>query len=376
MITYRVKYTGIAMVYIFSYFLISLLGVIEIFFPNKLTIKSIFKKYTIKSICFYYATIIIILSLIAAFRADSVGADTISYSDVFLRAVDGQSIEVISFHHLNMEEGFIWFAKFVAKFTSSRTLFFFVVSCITNSGIIYFIHNNARSPVLPIQTYVALQYLTTLNIMRQYLAISLVLISFVKFEKKKTSLAIILYVVAFLLHNSVILLLPYLFFKIIRNKRKLVLYSDFLLAIGGVLLLNRSVLYRVLTILGRGHFINSKYLGAAENNLGIIKYVYLAILLMGVGIYYSFPRKLNDKYYLCLVMASFATVFSFLAERYTLISRVSESYLIFIDILFAYSLEIVLKDAKSRQLAYLVASFVLVIPLIRYASGYIYRIYG
>ncbi|SEK63779.1 EpsG family protein [Butyrivibrio sp. ob235] len=368
-------HTRLGMLYVYSYLFIGLLGVLVYYLPSEIVVNGAYKKHSLKSIYIYYFIILFILGLIAGFRADTVGDDTHVYSDVFRRAVYGQSVKTISAHHLNMESGFIWLAKCVSKFTDSRVLFFFMVAFITNAGIIYFFHNNFDFPMLPIQTYIALQYLTTLNVMRQYLAISIVLVSFVLYEKKKYLKFCIVFWIAFMFHKSSFLLLPYLAISKAKNKRKIVLWFEAILITGGVLLLNKDNLYTVLKFVRYGRLIYSKYLRPSENGLGIIKYIYLIILLGGVLVFFIFPKDLDDKFYVFYFMSVFATIFAFLAQRYTIVSRVAESYLIFIDLLFAYIFCVLFKKVKGKQLAYLVVYIILLIPLIRYSYGYTYQVY-
>ncbi len=121
---------------------------------------------------------------------------------------------------LNLEILVKLLLKFCNLITKDYFLFFAITSVITNGLIFYSIYKYSRKPVLSIFIYfISSSFFFSLNLVRQYLSISIIILAFMKYYndngKKRTLLLTILF--ASLIHSSSLIFIPLVFFNNKKN---------------------------------------------------------------------------------------------------------------------------------------------------------------
>lgn len=130
------------------------------------------------------------LCLISALRSSSVGTDMVTYIPRYEIIANSTWKELKALaDSWNFEFGFVLFCKFVALFNPIDVQIFTVVtSIIFTIGFYLFIKEFSLLPQLSLLIFVAYGYWTnSFNTVRQYLAISLLLIALILWRKNKTS---------------------------------------------------------------------------------------------------------------------------------------------------------------------------------------------
>ncbi|HHX70771.1 MAG TPA: EpsG family protein [Gallicola sp.] len=153
----------------------------------------------------------LILIIIAGFRTESVGTDTINYSVFFERIKNHGSIPV--------EPGWVMLNKLVQFIGADYSFFMAFVSVITLLPLLFIFYKNSENPILSLFFYYSLYiYFYSFNISRQVLAVSIVLIAIILLIKNKKILFLIFLTLAALFHISALIALPLFFIDKIPNK--------------------------------------------------------------------------------------------------------------------------------------------------------------
>ena len=128
------------------------------------------RKNIAKSLVFL---IVLILSLLAGFRAENVGMDTVTYNKLFNLILDGKMNEAL----WSMREGtFLYISEALLKIFKTPQALFIIYALITNGLIIarfYTLRDKASLPVM-VFAYISTQYFFTFNIMRQFVTVAIV----------------------------------------------------------------------------------------------------------------------------------------------------------------------------------------------------------
>lgn len=156
----------------------------------------------------YLLPIIILLSIVAGFRAETVGIDTIAYISKLECIANGKPELAYG-----LESGFKLFAKLILKINNSSSFFFTVVALLTNLFIIrrFWDFRYKASILSMVLCYYTCFWGFTLNITRQFLAISIIFYFSKLLEKKeyvKFSMVVIICTIFF--HKSSIICLSFI----------------------------------------------------------------------------------------------------------------------------------------------------------------------
>ncbi|MCM0582954.1 EpsG family protein [Weissella diestrammenae] len=169
------------------------------------------------------------LILFAGLRGGEVGTDTGTYQGVF----ENRS--------MYMEPGFVWLQNTVAQLGLNFDGFKVVVSALTIAPILWVIRQLSPYKLFSLYLFIAMYlYLYSFNIMRQYLAMSVVVISVYILAKmllsrlwQYTMFAITAYL-AFNFHRSSIIFIPFLFLATIKTsfrQRQMLLWVALLILV-------------------------------------------------------------------------------------------------------------------------------------------------
>lgn len=188
------------------------------------------QKKWLKIICYIMAGLPFFL--VSAFRYD-VGTDYLRrYNYDYTRISKGMDVK-------NLEIGFKGIIKFCLLFTQESYLLFIIVSAITIGAIMYTIIKRSKNPILSVLIFLlAGFFFDSLNIVRQYLAISIVIIGYpFLLEKKKWILYLGCVVLAGLLHSTAFIMISLLFL----NKKMLANWKWVIPLSGFILILNENL---------------------------------------------------------------------------------------------------------------------------------------
>ena len=156
----------------------------------------------------YLSIVVVILTVIAGFRSESVGIDTTSYIQKMTYIANGNP--ELAF---GLEQGFKILVKYLLKISSSYTLFFTLVAAFTNYLIIKRLWDYRYIASVPCMMlcYYAGFYGYTFNIMRQFLAIAIIFYSSKLLDKRKyIPFALIVILCSFFIHQSSIICIGFI----------------------------------------------------------------------------------------------------------------------------------------------------------------------
>lgn len=154
----------------------------------------------------------IIMALLVALRSNQVGNDTPEYARIFNEILSNSDYVSIT----RFEVGYVFLNRLVGKFTSNAQGVFIVCAIIQYSIYIWFIKKHSKNYALSMLLFFLLTFSSTLNIVRQTLALSFVFIAFDRILYKKPLGAIFWIIVASLFHTSAIITIILVFLPYIK----------------------------------------------------------------------------------------------------------------------------------------------------------------
>lgn len=297
-----------------------------------------------------YCTIVFVLiTLISALRYYTVGIDTYQYYRAF------GIISNLDFSHfsiLRYEYGFTLLCKLLSYITENPQILLIVTSCFINYTVGKFIYKNSKNPMISIILYITLNvFFSSLNLMRQSMAIGFILLGFEKLKNKKWIQYSIYVIIATCFHTSSLVCLLFLLFYRFKNNRKLIsitLLTSILFFIGGNLIFEILLRYIPKYAIYEGsEFVSSNYFAAL-----IIAIMNLLLFVFGLWIYRATKDTVSSEYkesvFLSYIMAT-NTIVSVLAIKIGLFSRLLPFLSIFSIIWVANALSTI-KQVKERIL--------------------------
>ena len=235
--------------------------------------QTIFLYITVPIICFVFARrarltddikwvilIIVILSLLAGLRAETVGIDTINYTKSFELIVNDQIYYVWGF-----ENTFKAIMLIISKVFKSYTTFLLIMAIITNTCIIsrFWDFKNISKFEWIIVVYYAVFYFYSFNIVRQMCAVAIIFWGSRFIEKQRYGLFIVSVLAGYLFHTSALLGLILLFADFLKwNSLKT--RQKWFLGIGVLL----SPVFSVYILYKMSRYYD--YFSNAHNNIGIM----------------------------------------------------------------------------------------------------------
>lgn len=165
--------------------------------------------------------------LISGLRSEFVGADLPVYLDFYNIIKETYFSEIIS-QKQEFETGYAIFNKIISYFGAERYLIT-VISFIIIFSITRFIYRFSEIPWLSFFSFVCFGYFfQSMNVLRQYIALSIILYSFEYLVKNKILIATLLVLLAASFHKSAVLVLSVYPVFIIKNNKFLLVYGFFL----------------------------------------------------------------------------------------------------------------------------------------------------
>lgn len=210
-------------------------------------LKEFFNKRNVNMIVIGIFSIVMIL--IAGLRGINVGTDTIHYKWIFHDSINLPFSQIFDYY---IEFGYVFLNKLIYFLFGEFQFLLIVNAIIIIWGISYFISKTSDNVVLSLFLFVTIGYFcSSMNTMRQFMALTFVLVSYYYFawkKRKKTSYILIL--IASTLHTSAFLILAvYLGYLILTGpsfrRSSFVKFSMFLVAVLFVFSLDRIMNYLI-----------------------------------------------------------------------------------------------------------------------------------
>lgn len=200
-------------IYIYNLFSIFLIYLFfrSCFYRYRYDIDSLNSKSIRKKVDFAFLLVFgIQLVLIAGLRDVSVGTDTKTYYAIF------DQVQTWSFRILPrfyVEIGYAVLNKIVGMLGGTYTVLLLINQIIIILGIFKFVYRTSENVLMSVFLFVAMGYFSsTMNVMRQFIALSFVLSAYYHYGwKKQTGKSIIMILLGSLFHSSSIVIIPILF---------------------------------------------------------------------------------------------------------------------------------------------------------------------
>ncbi len=311
------------------------------------------------------------IALVVGLRGSSVGEDTIHYSEELYNVFLQMSWKAVLTH----PEGVVWsiwgesieylFAilyKLVQLFKGSGQVFILVVALITCNQFARFIYRNINKHVFFATLVFLLDslYMGAFNGIRQMLALSIAINAYEYVEKKEYKKAFLIILVAFFIHSSAIIMLPFLMLHFVKNYRKGVVI---IVAVSIVAPLSINVVAAVVTKLipkYSAYFMENYWTNSIKGTL-----ILWAILIVLIVYLFAYGIKNKDEFFGIMGAILYMTV-ELMGLRISAFTRITYYFRVFLLMFFpACGMRF---SKKSRNIYYLVIFLLLLAEYISYAS--------
>lgn len=343
------------MIYIYNALSVLLFGFA---FKNKIKDEKVKRKFL--TLCFLQ------MFIIQGFRASSVGTDTSFYLGVYDRYL-GHEYEAFLFTHF--EPGFQAMYSLLHRFNLDGQYILIICSAFTLTNIALIIYIKSDDVVLSTWLFACMFFPNSCNIMRQYLAASIALWSYVFITDKKYLKAFISIGIALLFHTTALLfLIPIIIYKV--KNWNLIRNSIIFLSVIIVIFGNR-VMTLVLSTIGKGYYLSSDLFGVSRLFRMTTFFTFVFAFVLWDYMKNNTKEKLNDlvNFFFCVSFMNFTCGLLYL--RFEYFSRIIELFNMFL--MFAFPLCVVNIHSKYKQLVsmglIIVPAFLLINQVYNSKSG-------
>lgn len=271
----------------------------------------------------YFLIVFGILVLFLILRAPSVGVDADNYKKIFeyYHNVDFSEMLVRGRHEI----GFKYYCKIFSLIFNNYSFFLMVTSILSMIGVYYFIKDNSKNYIQSLYIFITFNfYGYFFGILRQCLAISILLYS-LKFIKERKLFPFLLSVfLAFLFHKTALVFLPlYFVYNLKIDKKKLVIWGTliilFLIFKDYILQFILNYIYRpeslkastgdgykmLFLLIGTSiasYFYQDKLLKQDKNNQILINMTFIATLIQVLATIFSTAYRVTLYYSFAIIV--------------------------------------------------------------------------
>lgn len=312
------------------------------------------------------------LSLLAAYRADTIGTDVMVYvKPIFKLACSTTNLFFLINTKANTEIGFLLLNWVVTRFTSNFSVYLFIIEYLIMIFFaigLYRMKNEKISIYIGMMLFCFLFYNRTLNIVRQMLAVSIIFMNLKDlFEDKKLKFAITI-LIASIFHSSAILMLPIVYLNNIKSKK----IKNF----AYILLIVFLLFYEKFTIfLVNKGILTTKYLSYLNDSTAVhnINFSEEIIRIIFIFILYFRNKNLNKNVLYYDKIKNFIVIDFILLQLGSLVAYANRiSWYFFIVYIFAFSNCI--GHMKKNKSIFILGLFILLVFYWRWS--FIYCGYG
>ena len=264
----------------------------------------------------FFGIVFVQFLLISGLRTYDVGQDLRNYLQGYrdFQASVGNAFE---YYFPSWEPGYILINIICSKIGLSFRLFFLLIDAFAYLILFRFIRRYAPVKWLAVVLFVAFGFFfASLHILRQTIALSIILLSYDALVERKTRRFFILVFLAFCFHYTAILFAASYF--LYRGRRMSLGTFIVLFVVIGIL---STVLFS--SLMGVAILFMEKYDGYGQNDLHGSGYSMLALLLVLVILGYAYkPRDLSKKDGLIFFAMAFGTILQMAATKLSIFARV------------------------------------------------------
>lgn len=241
------------------------------------------------------------LFLILALRSKYLGVDLINYNDGYYYIKSLSFTEMISKLHLIRtadliypfvyESGYVFFNWIISHLGLSFHGFLVICAFVNIASFSYFIHKYSDMPWL---SYIILCtfgiYTYFFGIIRQSLALSIFLLSIHFSINNKNTKAFLLFIISFLLHRTILIMLPIFILVKVKPIKKNTFIIFIILSFPFLVFSNiiySNIVYYIMSFFGKGYAGH----GMQLNNLIILLYT----IAIAITIFSNFKSTENNK---------------------------------------------------------------------------------
>jgi len=314
------------------------------------------------------------MMFMAAIRAPSVGRDTAYFCRRFLRITAGGETR--------FEPGFVLLSRFLGVISSDPQILIIATSIIIFGLFARFIYINSQDVILSTFLFISMRFFFLyMNIMRQAIAIVIILLGFEYLKKNKNLRYCLAVFLASAFHYSALVALPLILFKRIRYKKS---FYAIAVIIAIVIYLNSAILFTF--------FVNfderfSHYVGEAFERTTLIAsqmyvFIYFLIITFASTVMYRVQilteraskyinntrptvrllglmqeeefRKKSDFYIVCMFACLYTAI---IAVHALIFHRIVEYFTIWLIVLIPQTI-MCIKDTTTKKVMYAVIIFV------------------
>ena len=292
---------------------------------------------------FFCIVLFVALSCIAGLRSVNIGIDTYQFCYNYTIISTAKSLtKALSL--TRFESGFVTMCYFLSKISKDYQLLLMFTSVIIFGGVSFFIKKNSKDIPLSIYLFITLNYFGMyMNVMRQALAISIILIAYETFLKQKKTLQFLLLVIlsSFFHRSALIALFIPLILKL--NFKPKWMFLSFVFGTSFFLVGPKIISY-ISTLVGyEGYITKSDYF--SSNYYGALLLFAMNLLFF---LFCFFKRKKFDENEMNLLKISYISlIISLCTMKISIIGRISEYFSIFNIILVSNAMTYI-RIAKNR----------------------------
>lgn len=255
------------------------------------------------------------LVLISGLRVDST-----LYSDEWNYRYAFQGYTKMNFNSLDLnilkEPGFTLLNYFIAQITDNSQVLIFLCAFITNLSFVLFLYRYSNDFTFSLFLYITGgTYFSSLNVIRQYLAIAIILFGFKYLLTQDLKRFTPFVLIAFLFHKSAVI--AFIFYFLINssliNKHKLISFFFIIF-----IFLNFNSLLNLLSNSGYGNYVES--FSTEGYGVGIIRIAFWSLLYLVILLFQKSNdiNSIKDKFLNCIYI-SFSILI--LSAKYVYVAR-------------------------------------------------------
>lgn len=227
----------------------------------------------------YLKAVFLIAFLIAGLRGRTVGLDTSTYFSIF-ESIRDQGISELP-RNTELEKGYMILCWLLSRVSDSPQILIVVNSAIISYSFYVIVKDYSDNYMISSLIFVSTIFTVTMNVMRQYVALSLVFFAIKYITDKQTLKGVVLILIGISIHYSAIILLPLALFSF-KNMRftkfKIFMISSCMLLVIPLYPLLIDVIFKFFPQYYR-FTSSSKYSG--ESEISLIMMLYFLCIIVG-----------------------------------------------------------------------------------------------
>lgn len=323
-----------------------------------------------------------LMTLVAMLRKYTIGIDLqYLYHPTFIKITNISWYSLINSE--NLEIGYLFFCKFLTIISDDPQILIITTSLMTIPVVGWFIYEYSNNVKISTMLYVLLNiFFMSMNIVRQEIAVSFILIAFHFLQQNKKFISILFILLATSFHSSAIIMIPLFFLYGKKFKRSYIYITSIII----LLLLNcYKFLLNIYSVISTSlnlsnnkdyaTYLESDMFGVGNINLNSISSVVLIVGIFLVACYYivllnnTKDKEQLKKQYFYLFMTAIYMIVEIVSLKMVIIARLSYYFIPFSLLILPESLS--LSKLSSNKAIILSILFILVFARFLYILLYL-----